>query len=128
MAVLDPLRVTITNWPGDHPGQVSIPDFPADPSRGSHLVPFERTLYIERDDFRQVEGTSSVCSVLTRDVWGIEHVFYLYTDKYVANGAANCANLVVLLKRWWSTHRQTIGEVKINAVMDWCLFIVASPT
>uniref|UniRef100_A0A8C9S580 Glutamine--tRNA ligase n=1 Tax=Scleropages formosus TaxID=113540 RepID=A0A8C9S580_SCLFO len=54
MAVLEPLKVTITNLPQDAQIQVQVPDFPANEERGSHKVPFTRTIYIERSDFREV--------------------------------------------------------------------------
>ena len=53
MAVLDPLKVTITNFPNDHCGYVKVPNFPADESKGVHEVPFQKTLFIERTDFRE---------------------------------------------------------------------------
>ena len=58
MAVLEPLKITITNFPSDHPGECSVPNFPADESKGFHKVPIEKVLYIEQDDFREV-GTSN---------------------------------------------------------------------
>jgi len=63
MAVLDPLKVTITNFPGDHSGEITVPDFPADEARGSHTIPFNKTVYIERSDFREV-GLGYVCKIL----------------------------------------------------------------
>ena len=54
MAVLEPLRVTIVDLPADAPSKVEVPNFPADLSKGSHSVTLGRTLYIERDDFREV--------------------------------------------------------------------------
>ena len=54
MAVLEPLKVTITNFPADHVGRLSVPDFPADESRGQHSVDFASVIYIERSDFKQV--------------------------------------------------------------------------
>lgn len=54
MAVLEPLKVTITNFPADHPGDITVPNFPADENRGSHTVPFGKTIYIEKSDFREV--------------------------------------------------------------------------
>ena len=54
MAVLDPLKVTITNFPSDHPGEITVPDFPSDESKGSHKIPFNNVIYIERSDFREV--------------------------------------------------------------------------
>ena len=54
MAVLDPLKVSITNFPAERSGQLSVPDFPADESKSSHTVPLEKVVYIEQDDFREV--------------------------------------------------------------------------
>lgn len=51
MAVLDPLRLVITNWPD---GQVEMRDAgnnPEDESAGTRQVPFSGELWIERDDF-----------------------------------------------------------------------------
>lgn len=52
MAVLDPLRVVIENWPEDKVEELDMPWHPEDASYGSRKVPFSRELYIERDDFR----------------------------------------------------------------------------
>lgn len=53
MAVLDPIKVVIQNFPAEHPGVITVPDFPADESKGSHKVAFSTILYIERSDFRE---------------------------------------------------------------------------
>ena len=52
--MLDPLKVTIANFPEDHPGDLTVPNFPADEKRGSHKVPFGKTIFIEKSDFREV--------------------------------------------------------------------------
>uniref|UniRef100_A0A672ZWF7 Glutamine--tRNA ligase n=1 Tax=Sphaeramia orbicularis TaxID=375764 RepID=A0A672ZWF7_9TELE len=54
MAVLEPLKVTITNLPDNFKSDVQVPDFPANEAKGSHTVPFTRTVYIEQTDFREV--------------------------------------------------------------------------
>ena len=57
MAIVDPLKVVITNYPADSDdlGQVEQIDaslYPHDvPKEGSRAVPFAREIYIERDDF-----------------------------------------------------------------------------
>ncbi len=55
MAVLDPVKVTITNW-GEHgdPGRIEELDAvnnPEDETAGTRKVPFSGTLFIEREDF-----------------------------------------------------------------------------
>jgi glutaminyl-tRNA synthetase len=51
MAVLDPLKVTITNYPPGQVEQMEAVNNPEDPSAGTRTVPFSREIYIEREDF-----------------------------------------------------------------------------
>jgi glutaminyl-tRNA synthetase len=53
MAVLDPLKVVITNYPAEQTEELSIENNPEDTESGSRIVPFSNTLYIERDDFME---------------------------------------------------------------------------
>jgi glutaminyl-tRNA synthetase len=53
MAVLNPLKVVITNYPDDQTEEVEAINNPEDASAGSRKVPFSRELYIERDDFME---------------------------------------------------------------------------
>ena len=53
MAVLNPLRVVIENYPEGRVEEMESDNNPEDPRMGSRLLPFSRTLYIERDDFRE---------------------------------------------------------------------------
>ena len=53
MAVLNPLKVIIDNFPEDEIVEVDAVNNPEDPSMGSRKVPFSREVYIERDDFRE---------------------------------------------------------------------------
>ena len=53
MAVLDPVRLVIDNYPEDFVDQLDLPNHPANPEMGFHQVPFGKELWIERDDFRE---------------------------------------------------------------------------
>ena len=54
MAVLRPLKVTITNYPENKVEQIEASYWPRDvPKEGSRAVPFTRDLFIERDDFME---------------------------------------------------------------------------
>ncbi len=52
MAVLDPIKVTITNYPEGQVEYFDAPLHPEDDSHGTRQVPFSKTLYIEKDDFK----------------------------------------------------------------------------
>lgn len=54
MAVMDPIKVVITNYPEDQTEELDAINNPEDPEAGTRKVPFGRELYIERDDFREV--------------------------------------------------------------------------
>ena len=51
MAVLDPLKLVIDNFPADRDELASVPNHPQKPDWGRREVPFSRELWIERDDF-----------------------------------------------------------------------------
>ena len=53
MAVLDPVKVIIDNYPEDQTEFVEIENNPEDANAGTRQVPFSRELYIERDDFME---------------------------------------------------------------------------
>ena len=53
MAVLNPLRVVIDNYPEEQEEYFDAVNNPEDPSMGTRKVPFSRILYIEREDFME---------------------------------------------------------------------------
>ncbi|HSA13372.1 MAG TPA: glutamine--tRNA ligase/YqeY domain fusion protein [Spirochaetota bacterium] len=54
MAVLNPLKVVITNYPEGKIENLKAENNPEDPSMGQREVPFSRELFIEQDDFMEV--------------------------------------------------------------------------
>ena len=53
MAVLDPIRVVIENYPESQVEEFAIANNPEDEAAGTRRVPFARELFIERDDFME---------------------------------------------------------------------------
>ncbi|MCL4131467.1 UNVERIFIED_CONTAM: hypothetical protein GTU68_027565 [Idotea baltica] len=56
MAVLDPIKVIITNYPEDKEEWFDAENNPEDDASGSRKVPFSNELYIEKDDFKEEAG------------------------------------------------------------------------
>jgi glutaminyl-tRNA synthetase len=54
MAVLNPLKVVVTNYPENQVEQMDAVNNPEDPCAGTRSVPFSRELYIEREDFMEI--------------------------------------------------------------------------
>ncbi len=53
MAVLNPLKVVITNYPEGETEMLEIENNPDKPEEGKRLVPFSREIYIEQEDFME---------------------------------------------------------------------------
>jgi glutaminyl-tRNA synthetase len=53
MAVLDPVKVILDNYPEDLVEELDSVNNPEDESKGKRTVPFSKTLFIERDDFME---------------------------------------------------------------------------
>ena len=53
MAVLDPIKLVITNYPEGATEMLEAVNNPEDESKGSRLIPFSKNLFIERDDFKE---------------------------------------------------------------------------
>ncbi|WP_337054474.1 glutamine--tRNA ligase/YqeY domain fusion protein [Pseudoxanthomonas sp. USHLN014] len=54
MAVIDPLKLVLTNLPEDHAESLTFANHPKDEAAGTRQVPFSRELWIEREDFAEV--------------------------------------------------------------------------
>lgn len=54
MAVLNPLKLVITNYPEDQTEMLEVSNNAKDESFGKRLVPFSRELYVEQEDFMEV--------------------------------------------------------------------------
>lgn len=57
MAVLDPLKVIITNYPDDKEEWLEAENNPEDDSAGFRKVPFSKEIYIEKEDFKEEAGS-----------------------------------------------------------------------
>ena len=53
MAVLDPIKLVITNYPEGQTEELPSENNPEDPAAGTRTMPFSRQLWMERDDFRE---------------------------------------------------------------------------
>ena len=54
MAVIDPLKVVLTNLADDHQESLTFSNHPKDATQGERQIPFSRELWIEREDFEEI--------------------------------------------------------------------------
>lgn len=78
MVTLEPLKITITNYPHEGSLEIPVPDFPSEPTRGQHNVKLNRVLYIEASDFKEVPEAGYRRLTPTQTV-GLRHAGYVLT-------------------------------------------------
>lgn len=105
MAVLDPLKVTITNFPPDQATSLTVPNFPADEKRGSHSISFKPVIYIEKSDFRESADKNYKRFAENQSV-GLRHAGYVLTaEKVVKDGSGNVTEVMASCKKTNDTEK-----------------------
>lgn len=78
MVTLEPLKITITNYPHEGSLEIPVPDFPSEPTRGQHTVKLNRVLYIEASDFKEVPE-AGYRRLTPNQTVGLRHAGYVLT-------------------------------------------------
>ena len=68
MAVLDPIKLIIENYPSDHVEELNVANHPKDESMGKRIVPFTKELFIDRADFREEANKKYKRLVIDKEV------------------------------------------------------------
>lgn len=84
MAVLDPVKVIIENYPEGQEEQLSAPNHPNDESMGTRDVPFGRELFIEAEDFREEANKKFKRLVLGKEV-RLRNAYVIRADRVEKN-------------------------------------------
>ncbi len=82
MAVLDPLKLTITNYPEDQVEELAAQNNPEDESAGNRQVKFSKHLYIEREDFMEEPVKGWFRLALGKEV-RLKHAYYIRCDEVI---------------------------------------------
>lgn len=84
MAVLDPVKVIITNYPEGQEEMLTAENNPEDEDAGFRTVPFSREIYIEREDFREVANKKFFRLKLGKEV-RLKNAYIIQANDVVKN-------------------------------------------
>ncbi len=93
MAVLDPIKITVENYPEGQVEWFDMPLNPEDPAMGSRKVPFSRELYIERDDF-MLEPPSKFFRLAPGREVRLRYAYYITCKDARRDEAGNVTELI----------------------------------
>jgi glutaminyl-tRNA synthetase len=130
MAVLDPLKVVITNLPADHEETLHFANHPKDAGFGTREVPFAREVWIEREDFAEVppkgfhrlkpdgevrlRGVGIIkCAQLVKDADGNLTALHCTLDPTSRHGLPGAERKVKGTLHWVSAHHAVAAEVRL---------------
>ena len=92
MAVLDPVKVVITNYPENLEEELEAVNNPEDPSAGSRKVPFCREIYIERDDFLE-EPTKKFFRLAPGREVRLRYAYFITCQEVIKDAQSNIIEL-----------------------------------
>ena len=80
MAVIEPLKVIIENYPEEQVEWLDAPNHPSDESMGTRKVPFSKVLWIEQEDFKESANKKFKRLVLDKEV-RLRNAYFLRADR-----------------------------------------------
>ena len=92
MAVLNPLKVVIKNYPKNESEELEAVNNPEDDSAGSRKVPFGRELYIESDDFMEDPSKKFFRMAPGREV-RLRYAYFITCNKVIKDDQGNVIEL-----------------------------------
>ena len=88
MAVLDPLKLVITNYPDDQEDIFEAENNPEDPGSGTRPVPFARELWIEREDFME-EAPKKFFRLAPGNLVRLKSAYIVRCEAFLKDGNGN---------------------------------------
>ncbi len=92
MAVLNPLKVVIENYPEDKTEELEAVNNPEDESMGRRMLPFSREIYIEREDFMENPPKKFFRLYPGKEV-RLKHAYYITCKEAVKDEKGNIVEL-----------------------------------
>jgi len=117
LAVLQPLKVVISNYSEDQTEELDAVNNPENPAGGTRKVPFTRELYIERDDFMETPPPKFFRLRPGGEV-RLKYAYILKCDEIVKDGSGNVVELRCTADLGSKTGGPNAGR-KIKGTIHW---------
>jgi glutaminyl-tRNA synthetase len=92
MAVLDPIKLVITNYPEDQVELVDVPNNQENEEMGVRQVPFGRELYIDREDF-MIEPPKKYFRLFPGNEVRLMHAYFVTCTDYITDDQGNVTEI-----------------------------------
>ncbi len=117
MAVLNPLKVTISNYPQGQKEALHAPSHPKDASMGERILPFSRQVCIDRNDFLEVAPNKKFKRLVTGGEVRLRNSYVIRCDEVIKDEQGEIIELIC------SYDPETLGRNpegrKVKGVIHW---------
>ncbi|HFD11333.1 MAG TPA: glutamine--tRNA ligase/YqeY domain fusion protein, partial [Crenotrichaceae bacterium] len=117
MAVLNPLKVTITNFPNDSVEIMTAANHPQDDTLGQREIPFSREIYIDHNDFMEIAPNKKFKRLVAGGEVRLRNAYVIRCNEVVKDDQGNIIELLC------SYDAKTLGknpdDRKIKGVIHW---------
>lgn len=117
MAVLDPVRVVITNYPEGETEMLAAENNPEDPNSGHRELPFSREIYIERGDFMEDPPRKFFRLGPERNV-RLKHAYIIHCESYEKNAEGQVTEIQCTYYKDSKSGSDTSG-IKAKGTLHW---------
>ena len=116
MAVLDPLKVTISNYEGSEELDASY--YPEDvPKDGSRKIPFSKEIYIERDDFSD-NPPKGYFRLTPEQSVRLKHAYIITCKEVIKDSDGNITEIIAEYNKDSKSGQDTSG-IKVKSAIQW---------
>ncbi|MCL4160910.1 UNVERIFIED_CONTAM: hypothetical protein GTU68_052797 [Idotea baltica] len=117
MAVLNPLKVTIKNYPDGKVEEMVAINNPEDTSGKTRIIPFSKTIYIEREDFMEDAPKKYFRLAPGKDV-RLKNAYIIHCEEVIKDEAGEIHELICTYYPDSKSGSDTSG-VKVKGVIHW---------
>jgi len=118
MAILDPIKVTLTNYPVDQSEALEAVNNPEDPAAGTRMLPFSRELYIEREDFME-NAPSKFFRLKPGGEVRLRYAYIIRCDEVVKDAAGKVVELRCSYDPATRSGSGASSERKVKGTIHW---------
>ena len=93
MAVLNPLKVVIENYPADNTEQLEAPNHPQNEQMGRRIIPFTREVYIDKNDFMEVAPNKKFKRLVAGGEVRLRNAYIIRCDEVVKDSNGDIIEL-----------------------------------
>lgn len=117
-AVLDPIKVTITNYPENEWEELEVPNHPQNEAMGTRKLPFGRVVYIDRDDFMMDPPKKFFRLGPDRDV-RLRYAYVIHCDEVIQDAEGHVTELKCTYRKDTFGGVTPEGMKKVKGIIHW---------